>query len=738
MKIFHRCGRDYRFRITVKSLFSVCLALLMSVPLSSVSTLTASSGIMVDGSDDDNGGGKLTTIDGTLENSRFLFSYSARSGEFSIEDKQNHMKWYSNPQDRTNDKVAKSTNKAELSSQLMLRLIDTDTNQTDIVSSAIDCVSQGGIKVTRRSDSIVMTYQFVKQNITVPVRYTLGDDYFEARVLVSQIKESDEMLISTISLLPMFSAAGKDENGYMLVPDGSGALINLNNNKTVSTPYSARVYGPDRIDATDMSVTRTENVPFPVFGIKMTAQAAFGIITEGDALASVNAFVNGRKNSYNDMTRLVQKDVSVYDTNPVTVKSFAVRYYLMDGNADYNTMAACYRNYLINEQGFRQKTENLSSLYLDVFGAGRKADSFFGIPYKKTVAMTTFDQVKRMEKDFQDAGVDAVSFRMTNWSNEAFSGRIPRKANPLGALGGRNGLKRLEEYMRSAGSRVYYDINFLNFKTSGNGFYKSSSSSKTINSDYAYCYRYSLNTYLQIPGSRSLLLSPGSLQKAAQAFSDKNKKGLIRSVYLVGAGNTLYSDYARKSPYNRQTAKKRMQDMIELLSKNHDVMVEDAGIYAVRSSAAVMNAPDGSSQFDITDMDIPFYQMVAGSFTTCVSPPLNEQQDYESSLLQAVATGSRLHFSLAWKDPSALIGTEYNDHYSASYQNWRPVIIEDYNRCKSVYAAIGSGSIQSYQQLSDGVSLTVFENGVQILVNRTEQPFSYKGASVDAMDFKVL
>ena len=61
-----------------------------------------------------------------------------------------------------------------------------------------------------------------------------------------QIKKSCVNCIITIDLLlENFGAASAQENGYLFVPDGSGALIYYNNGKTSRQSYTAQVYGAD-------------------------------------------------------------------------------------------------------------------------------------------------------------------------------------------------------------------------------------------------------------------------------------------------------------------------------------------------------------------------------------------------------------------------------------------------------------------------------------------------------------
>ena len=81
-----------------------------------------------------------------------------------------------------------------------------------------------------------------------------------ATVRGSSVKETDKdrYLLVSAEILPYFGAAGADENGYIFVPDGCGALIYYNNGKTETEQYSQPVYG------NDAAQMRNENGKFGV------------------------------------------------------------------------------------------------------------------------------------------------------------------------------------------------------------------------------------------------------------------------------------------------------------------------------------------------------------------------------------------------------------------------------------------------------------------------------------------
>ena len=119
---------------------------------------------------------------------------------------------------------------------------------------------------------------------------------------------------------------GSPTEGYMIVPDGSGAVINYNNGKTNYASYSQRVYGSD-YTAVPLNAPRvTEQAYLPMVA---TVQGNNGLVTiasEGDANVYANAQISGQnKQAYNNAyfefeTRSSDEFfMSGTDTNKITV-----------------------------------------------------------------------------------------------------------------------------------------------------------------------------------------------------------------------------------------------------------------------------------------------------------------------------------------------------------------------------------------------------------------------------------
>ena len=91
--------------------------------------------------------------------------------------------------------------------------------------------------------------------------------------------------------------------GYVLVPDGSGALIRFTDNTSVFNPYIGDVYGKDYATETYYYTELHDDVPvhdpvMPVFGMVHTADRIgfLSVIEQGDHAARIRAYPNGANN----------------------------------------------------------------------------------------------------------------------------------------------------------------------------------------------------------------------------------------------------------------------------------------------------------------------------------------------------------------------------------------------------------------------------------------------------------
>jgi hypothetical protein len=263
-----------------------------------------------------------------------------------------------------------------------------------------------------------------RTTFTIPLEYRLIDDRLEVTIPTKEIIETGSGKICGISLLSFFGAGGTDEEGYILVPNGSGSLIYFNNGKKTER-YNQYIYGIDETVRSFTVVEETVKARMPVFGIKKEKSAVFCEITGGDTLANINANVSGNLNSYNYVypyfTLRGSEKVSMFGVEginadvPVLEKSIykldlKINYYFLDQeNANYSGMANYYRNKLIDD-GILSIKKDAGSIpfYLDVLGGVKRRESFLGVPYMGVYPMTRFNEAQLIVNEFQKNNIREI------------------------------------------------------------------------------------------------------------------------------------------------------------------------------------------------------------------------------------------------------------------------------------------------------------------------------------------
>ena len=117
---------------------------------------------------------------------------------------------------------------------------------------------------------------------------------------VSLMEENGGGYLYRVQLLRTFGAAGAEETGYLVVPDGAGALIRFNNGKTSAAAYSQYIYDIDRLEATYTMLENTTPARLPLYGICRENSSVLATVERGASLCYLTADVAGKYNSYND------------------------------------------------------------------------------------------------------------------------------------------------------------------------------------------------------------------------------------------------------------------------------------------------------------------------------------------------------------------------------------------------------------------------------------------------------
>lgn len=598
-----------------------------------------------------------------------------------------------------------------------------------------------------------------KEVFKIPLEYILEGENLVVRVPTEEIEyHHDSYPLYSVRLLEFFGAAGLQDEGYMLVPDGSGSLIYLNNNKLASSSYAINVYGNDKsVPLTERS-SLIEQAYLPVFGMKKGENAFFAIIESGDAMARVCADISGRVNSYNSVCSefiLIPNDVldiSDYSGNYVIMVyqprifkgDIKVRYAFLNGDdANYSGMAKYYRKYLEKQYGMTQKQSHDNvPFYLELIGAIRKVRSIAGVPVNVLQPLTTYDQAIEIIEQLKEGGVDDIVLKYTGWANGGVHHTIPSNIKLISKLGGNKAFKRLKDYLEQNQIDYYMDfgIVYAYRNTLFDNFIVRSHASRYITKEIASIYDYNIATDVQdFERGPYYIISPSRIPSIVDGMIRGLQDLSVKGVSIRDAAIDVNSDFRERRLVDRQQAKDIIASQFEKIKESGlKLMVDGGNAYSLPYVNYIVNIPEESNRFYITDESIPFLQMVIRGHIDYAGEPINLASDYRRAMLKAIEVGGGIHFTFIYEENSMVKETYYDHYYSSEYRIWLDKALDFYREVNEALKDVQGQPIEKHEKLAENVYRTTFENGTQVIVNYNSESVNIEGIVIDAKGYKVL
>jgi hypothetical protein len=247
-------------------------------------------------------------------------------------------------------------------STININIMDTTSMKQDTVRGYTGTSSNNRISSEKTENGIKITYYFDNYQIAVPVEYTLRDDSLAMTLKTSEVVEGGNYILVSVELSPYLASSENTPDGYLFIPSGSGAIMNINNNAEATRKYTGVVYGDDASRILPEIPIDNQQIYMPVFGAVSGSNALLGIIETASETAEINAEAGNSRTNYSyvaptfylrgyDSFATTQWIWSYQDLNymsdDVINTVITVGYYpLDDTEANYNGMAKCYKNYL--------------------------------------------------------------------------------------------------------------------------------------------------------------------------------------------------------------------------------------------------------------------------------------------------------------------------------------------------------------------------------------------------------
>lgn len=577
------------------------------------------------------------------------------------------------------------------------------------------------------------------------------DGSIEATIPESSIYENSETnKIGNIYLFPMLGNTRLGEmDGYMLLPDGNGALIYLNDKEgRYSSAYTQKVFGTD-IGITESfvlslfwgeyeTINESEYVLAPVYGMvhEGSGMAYLAVITNGAEGATIEAYPNGAYTAYNWITaKFLKRTIyneptsnsggSVVKVTDRLGYDISVRFFFTrNEEANYAGLANRYRDYLL-ENGDLVPKEDSFRLRADFLGTDRENWMFT----TKAVTMTTTDDIREIYAELKEEGVTDLFTLYKGWQDGGICNLPVDSYDADGAVGGTRDLTKLMKEAADAGIAFYLYTDALraNPDTTNTTF----NVIKKIDTRL-----YSEDTYKEVYETMHYLTPERTNELVNNLVTDMAKKD-VKNLALTGITNTMFSFRYSGKNYDRFYTAEMQASLMQNISERTNLVLEEPIETYWKYTDAIVDMPVKDSDYIFTDESVPFLSIVFKGILPMYSDYVNFEANKNEFFLKLVETGIYPSFYLTMEDSTDLYYTNSNDLYSSKYSVYKESVIEYYSVLKQFNELVAGATINAHTIGEDGTVTVSYSNGAVVTVDYNNDSFTVAKNGSTVMDYKV-
>lgn len=616
----------------------------------------------------------------------------------------------------------------------------------------VDLLASGAqIDVKLIPGGFTASIDYTQYELGFDVTVILYDDgSIEVTIPESSIYENSETnKIGNIYLFPMLGNTKLGEmGGYMLVPDGNGALIYLDDKEgKYSAAYTQKVYGTD-IGITEPyvlslfwkryeTVNDPEYILAPVYGMvhEDSKMAYLGVITSGAEGATIEAYPNGAYTNYNWITAKFLK-TTIYNeptsnSGGSVVKitdrlnyDISIRFFFTrNEEANYAGLAGRYRDYLL-DTGKLVPKEDSFKLRADFFGSDRENWMFT----TKATPMTTTDDIREIYEDLRSEGVTDLFTLYKGWQEGGINNVPVDSYDADSSLGGTRDLTKLMDEAAESGISFYLYVDALRANPS--------TTNTTFNVIKKIDTRlYSEDTYKDVYATMHYLTPVRTNELVNNLVTDLAKKD-IKKLALTGITNTMFTFRYSGTIYDRFYTAGMQASLLENIAGRTDLVLEEPIETYWKYTNAVLDMPVKDSDYIFTDESVPFLSIVFKGILPMYSDYVNFEANKHEFFLKLVETGIYPSFYLTMEDPTDLYYTNSNDLYSSKYAIYRDTMIEYYKVLKQFNEQVAGAMIDTHTIAEDGTVTVTYSNGAVVTIDYNHYSFTVVKGGSTVMDYK--
>lgn len=566
--------------------------------------------------------------------------------------------------------------------------------------------------------------------LQVTVNYVLQDGSLFVSVDMSKTACAPGMTVLDINLLDFFgAAAASGEDDYILVPDGSGAVIKTG---VADSSYKTLNFGVYRQATED-----TYSAIVPAFGVKQDDSAFAAIISSGAELATITAERAGSDGAVYNRAG-VKFNITPYSLG--TTKSYVadesydgqieICYrFLLGNNAGYVGMAVATREQLIRESVLSTKTVSAGEdmpLVLSLIGKGVTSENPLSL-VSSTKTLTTYTEALDILTQLKSKGIDNIALRYKGTLDGGLNQADIFGADMMRSLGTKSSFEDLCDYVSSQNFSIFIETNILSsarynrFSGSRSAYYMDGERiSVSFENELAGIYG---GAYF-----RRNLLAADKIADAAKKVTDIFED-LPVGISLGDMGRVLYDDFSGNYTSRTETAA-IISEQTQNVSAGRSLMVSGGNFYMIKNANYISDLPLSANAAETAAYtSVPFVPMILHGIFDYSGTPINYAEDAKTAFLRSVEYGACPSFEFVYRE-----NDDENDD-DIVYSHWMNDAAKYYEEANDALSDLRDKRINSHYMVASGVYCTEYSTGSIIYVNYTDADYSVNGVNVPSMDF---
>ena len=654
----------------------------------------------------------LTDFNLKLSNANLELYTNNKTGAIRIKNKATNYIWASDilniDQYDFNNAVKK-----RLSSAFKVLYRNEDGNVKDVYAADTNAKLTESVSANTLKVNVVLD----KADIKFSYEITLKESSIEVIIKADEIIESGKNRLTAITMFPYLGAVYKDNiPGYIFLASGSGALVRYTATSPITSTYSAKFYGTD---ANISKNTENEVLSLPIYGIchGVNQNAMLVNVKSGEAFATLTYSPANIDQGFNFIYTTFNTREIYYLTIPGSEQMLMipeanydvdidVEYTILSNEeANYLGMAKAYQEELISE-GKLSRNNDSSEIDAHIEAFGRDYEK--GLIFKKYKNMTTTRDIIHINEDLNSNGVNNVFYTLRAFNKKVYSNQSVKNYQFDRRLGSMHELRDLEAYF------YYNPVESYNSK-------KSYPNKVLVN-------LYNEKNYIAVEANKyKFYANAKDVMKYTLKAVDKYDGRLA----LDGIGYRLYGD-----KNNKLTRSEMLENYSGLLGENKLPMYKP-NYYFLANTSKYLNMPLYSERSRFVTDSVPFLQILLKGYIDYYSPFLNFSSNIDLDVLKCIEYGVNPAY-LITKQPSYLLSnTLSSDYYATYYSSVADMIKEEYALISSALNQVSGSTIEGRIIPIEGVSVVTYSNGKKVIVNYTNNDYTFEGHLVNARSYVV-